>query len=315
MDGGDAVVRMARIAARHGVTGLLPATVTASFEVIAHAVAGVCRAMARPTGAARVLGVHLEGPFVSAQRLGAQSPAFCLPPTAVYVARLLEAAGDAARIVTLAPEEPGALEAIRNLAAREIVISIGHTVATLGQAEAAFSAGVTQVTHLFNAMPPLHHRAPGVVGAALTTEGVRVELIVDGVHLAPATVRLAVAAKGVDGVLLVSDAMAATGQADGEYQLGPMQVVVVGGEARLPSGALAGSTLTLERAVCNVARWTGVGLGGAWQMASLNPARQLGIDGRVGRLAPGCDADLAALDADGRVVLTVVGGEVVYRRS
>jgi N-acetylglucosamine-6-phosphate deacetylase len=317
MDGGDAVLRIARIAARHGVTGLLPATVTASFEAIAHAATGVRRAMAAPTGGARVLGVHLEGPFVSAQRLGAQSPDYCLPPTAAHVARLLEAAGGAARIVTLAPEEPGAMEAIRDLVGRGIVVSIGHTVATLEQAEAAFAAGVTQVTHLFNAMPPLHHRAPGVVGAALTapTGEVRVEIIADGVHLAPTTVRLAVAAKGVDGVLLVSDAMAATGCADGEYQLGPMRVTVVGGVARLPSGALAGSTLTLERAVCNVARWTGAGLGGAWQMASLNPARQLAIDGRVGRLSPGCDADLTALGADGQVVLTVVGGEVVYRQS
>jgi N-acetylglucosamine-6-phosphate deacetylase len=164
----------------------------------------------------------------------------------------------------------------------------------------------------------MHHRAPGLVGAALTAAGVRVELIADGVHLHPATVRLALAAKGVEGVLLVTDSMAATGCADGEYKLGPMQVIVKGGEARLPSGALAGSTLTLERAVWNVARWTDAGLAGAWQMASLNPARQLGLDAlqrsvRLGRLAPGYDADLTALDADGNVVLTMVGGEVVYR--
>jgi N-acetylglucosamine-6-phosphate deacetylase len=134
------------------------------------------------------------------------------------------------------------------------------------------------------------------------------------VHLAPTAVRLALAAKGVDGILLVTDSMAATGCPDGEYELGPVKVIVRDGEARLPSGALAGSTLTMERAVVNVARWTDAGLGGAWQMASLNPARQLGL-GQFGRLAPGYQADLTAIDAAGQVVLTMVGGEVAYQWS
>jgi N-acetylglucosamine-6-phosphate deacetylase len=165
---------------------------------------------------------------------------------------------------------------------------------------------------MFNGMPPLHHRRPGIVGAALTAEGVRAEIIADGLHLAPTTVRLALAAKGVDGILLVTDSMSATGCGDGAYLLGPMRVVVKSGEARLASGALASSTLTLERAVHNLAQWTHAGLGGAWQMASLNPARQLGIDDHVGRVKPGYDADLAALDANGNVVLTMVGGRIVF---
>jgi N-acetylglucosamine-6-phosphate deacetylase len=216
-------------------------------------------------------------------------------------------------IVTLAPEVEGALGAIRALVTAGAVVSLGHSVASFEQAEAAFTAGASQVTHLFNAMPPMHHREPGLVGAALTTGGVPVELIADGVHLHPATVRLALAAKSVEGVLLVTDSMAATGCADGEYLLGPMQVFVRNGEARLASGALAGSTLTLDRAVWNVARWTDADLAGAWQMASLNPARQLGLDERLGRLAPGYRADLTAIDAKGNVVLTMVGGEIVYR--
>ena len=312
MDGGDAVVRMSRFCARHGVTGFLPATVTASFESTEVAVAGARRAMAHPTGAARVFGVHLEGPFVSPQRLGAQSPEYCIPPSADNVARLLQIAGDVARIVTLAPEEKGGIDAIRTLTARGIVVSLGHTIASDEQATAAFAAGARQVTHLFNGMQPLHHRTPGMVGAALTTPGVVVEVIADGVHLAPTAVRLALAAKGVDEVLLITDAIAATGCEDGEYVLGPMKVYVRNGEARLESGNLAGSTLTLERAVVNVARWTRAGLSGAWQMASLNPARQLGLDGRVGRIAAGYDADLTALDAAGQVVFTMVGGKVVY---
>jgi N-acetylglucosamine-6-phosphate deacetylase len=318
MDGGDAVARMARFFARHGVTGFLPTTVTASWEVTERAVESVRAAtVSRPWGA-RVLGVHLEGPFLSPERLGAQSPEHSIPPTPASVARLIERVEGLPCIVTLAPEVEGAMDAIRALVEAGAVVSLGHSVCSAEQAQAAFAAGARQVTHLFNAMPPLHHREPGLVGAALTASGVRVEVIADGVHLHPTTVRLALAAKGVEGVLLVTDSMAATGCADGEYLLGPVQVIVKGGEARLASGALAGSTLTLERAVWNVARWTEVGLSGAWQMASLNPARQLGLDAlqgsvRVGRLAPGYDADLTAMDADGRVVLTVVGGEIVYR--
>jgi N-acetylglucosamine-6-phosphate deacetylase len=311
--GGEAISRMARFFARHGVTAFMPTAATAPWEVTERAVGEIREAMALPPRGARVLGVHLEGPFLNPDRLGAQSPDDCAAPSAESIARLIALVQGLPCIVTLAPEMEGGYEAIGVLVEAGVVVSLGHSVASFDQAQAAFAAGATQVTHLFNGMPPMHHRAPGLVGAALTTGGVRVELIADGVHLHPATVRLALAAKGVDGVLLVTDSMAATGCADGEYRLGPMEVIVRGGEARLASGALAGSTLTLERGVWNVARWTDAGLGGAWRMASLNPARQLGLDDRLGRLRPGYDADLTALDADGNVVLTLVGGELVYR--
>lgn len=321
MNGGDAVARMGRFFALHGVIGFCPSTVTASWEAIERAVACGRRAMASsPAGArvlgvhgAHVLGVHLEGPFLNPERLGAQSPEHCILPTPENVARLIGMAYDMPVIVTLAPEVEGGIQAIQSLVEAGVVVSIGHTVASVEEAEAAFVAGATQVTHLFNGMPPMHHRAPGVVGAALAAGGVRVELIADGVHLHSTTVRMAIAAKGVDGVLLVTDSMAAAGCEDGEYVLGATKVIVRSGEARLESGVLAGSTLTLERAVVNVARWTG-DLAAAWQMASLNPARQLGLDDRLGRLAPGYEADLMALDGYGNVVLTMVGGEIVYRR-
>jgi len=312
MDGGRAVHDMARFFVEHGVTGFLPATVTASWEDLTEAAAGARDAAALPPGWARVLGMHLEGPFLNPERLGAQSPDYCLAPTPEHVDRLLEIAGDVARIVTLAPEVEGAEGAIQALVERGVVVSVGHSVATDAQARRAFAAGARHVTHLFNGMPPMHHRAPGLVGAALSTPGVGVELIADGVHLAPTTIRLAVAAKGVDEVFLVTDSMAATGCEDGEYALGPVQVFVREGEARLASGNLAGSTLTMDRAVVHVARWTPAGLHGAWQMASLNPARLLGIDGRLGRIAAGYDADLTALNAEGEVVMTMVGGEAVY---
>jgi N-acetylglucosamine-6-phosphate deacetylase len=322
MDGADAVARMARFFARHGVTGFVPSTVTASWEATEQAVEVVRQAMAMSrAGGARVLGVHLEGPFLSLERLGAQSPEHCIPPTPENAARLIDLACGLPAIVTLAPEVEGGVQAIQSFVEAGMVVSIGHTVASVQETEAAFAFGATQVTHLFNGMPPMHHRAPGVVGAALAADRVKVELIADGVHLHPTTVRMAIAAKGGDGVLLVTDSMAATGCADGAYVLGPMSVIVRDGEARLESGALAGSTLTLERAVVNVARWMGGpskkaswrSLGEAWQMASLNPARQLGLEDRIGRLAPGYDADLMAMDTCGQVVLTMVGGEIVYR--
>jgi N-acetylglucosamine-6-phosphate deacetylase len=307
----DAVNRMARFLARHGVTGFMPATVTASMEDTASAIQRVRRAYGTITDGAQVLGIHLEGPFLSPERLGAQSPEHCVTPSRERVEQLISLVRGLPCIVTVAPEVRGGMDAIRAFARAGAIVAVGHSVADATQAEAAFAAGATQVTHLFNGMPPMHHRRPGIVGTALVTPGVAVELIADGIHLHPTTVNLAVRAKGRQGVLLVSDSMAATGCPDGEYTLGPLKVVVQGGEARLGSGALAGSTLTLERAVANVAHWTG-DLGSAWQMASLNPARQLGIADRVGRLAPDCQADLVALDKDGCVILTVVRGEIVY---
>jgi N-acetylglucosamine-6-phosphate deacetylase len=314
MDGGDAIARMARFFARHGVTSFTPATVTAPFEAVGRAVEGVRRAMANPADGARALGVHLEGPFINPERAGAQAVEYCLPASPENVERLLNVGGEMARIVSLAPEVEGAVDAIRTLVGRGIVVAVGHTEATSEQAEIAFTAGARQVTHLFNAMSMMHHRRPGVAGTALTRKGVMVEIVADGVHLAPITIRLVVAAKGIDEVLLVTDSMSATGCEDGKYRLGSLQVYVHNGEARLGSGILAGSTLTLERAVVNVARWTDAGLGGAWRMVSLNPARQLGLADRLGRIAPGYQADLVAIDARGRVALTMVGGQIVYQR-
>jgi len=172
-----------------------------------------------------------------------------------------------------------------------IVASVGHTDATYAQAQAAFAAGARHVTHLFNAMSPLHHREPGVVGAALTTDGVMVQLIADGLHLHPATLAVVVRCKGVDEVLLITDAIAGAGLPDGEYTMGRQRVIVRNGEARTPAGNLAGSTLTLERAVANMVRLVGVPLSSSLQMASLNPARVLGLAQRKGRLAPGYDAE------------------------
>ncbi len=313
MDGEtEAIAKLSAFFAAHGVTGFLPTTVAAPLPQIERAMNAVRHAVDSGLPGAQVLGVHLEGPFFNRKRAGAQPVDWCVDPTEDALQRLLTTGEGLIRMMSLAPELPGALAAIETLTQHGIVASVGHTDATYAQAQAAFAAGARHVTHLFNAMSPLHHREPGVIGAALTTDGVRVQIIADGLHLHPATLALVVRCKGVDEVLLITDAIAGAGLPDGEYALGPQRVIVRNGEARTPAGNLAGSTLTLERAVANMVRLAGVSLPAALQMASLNPARVLGLEQHKGRLAPGYDADLVALDADFNVRLTVVGGRVVY---
>ncbi|MCD6552977.1 MAG: N-acetylglucosamine-6-phosphate deacetylase [Anaerolineae bacterium] len=313
MDGeAGAIAGLSAFVAAHGVTGFLPTTVTAPLPEIERALKAVRRAVDGELPGAQVLGVHLEGPFFNRRRAGAQPLNWCVDPARDALQRLLATGEGLIRMMSLAPELPGALAAIETLTQHGIVASVGHTDATYAQAQAAFAAGARHVTHLFNAMSPLHHREPGVVGAALTTDGVMVQLIADGLHLHPATLAVVVRCKGVDEVLLITDAIAGAGLPDGEYTMGRQRVIVRNGEARTPAGNLAGSTLTLERAVANMVRLVGVPLSSSLQMASLNPARVLGLAQRKGRLAPGYDADLVCLDDDFNVRLTVVGGRALH---
>jgi len=313
MDGkAESIAGLSAFVAAHGVTGFLPTTVAAPLSQIEQALQAVRQAVDSGLPGAQVLGVHLEGPFFNRRRAGAQPLDWCVDPGDDALRRLLAPGEGLTRMISLAPELPGALAAIETFARHGIVVSIGHTDATYEQTQAAFAAGARHITHLFNAMSPLHHREPGVIGAALTTDGVTVQLIADGLHLHPAILNLAVRCKGVAELVLITDAIAGTGLPDGEYTMGPQQVIVRNGEARTPAGNLAGSTLTLERAVANMVRLAGVPLPAALQMATLNPARVLGLERRKGRLAPGYDADMVALDADFHVHLTMVGGQIIY---
>ncbi|HIE47501.1 TPA: N-acetylglucosamine-6-phosphate deacetylase, partial [Candidatus Bipolaricaulota bacterium] len=290
----------------HGSTGLLPTTVTAPIARIRDAIERV-----RRVGHPAILGVHIEGPFISPERRGAHNPEYILPPSPERFAELTSGHAGFIKLVTLAPELPGGEELITRILESGAVPALGHSDASYEQALAALERGVKLFTHLFNAMSPFHHRAPGAVGAALDSDAY-VELICDGIHIHPAVVRLIAKVKGFDRICLVTDAISAAGLPDGEYSLGNLAVFVREGVARLSDGTLAGSTLTMDRAVRNFMDYTGCSLPEAVRCASLNPARLLGIDDRKGSLEVGKDADLVIFDQHLTVHYTILGGEVVY---
>ena len=287
--------------AAHGTTSLVATTVTASEKETRDSVAGIAHFILStsqyPTRelSAEILGIHFEGPFISPARRGVHPAKWILPPSLEVLAQLLKEASGTAQILTLAPEMPGALELIS--AAREagLVVSLGHTDATYEQAQAAIELGASHAAHVFNAMRPFSHRETGVIGAVLTSPKVSAELIADGVHVDEAAMRMLVELKTPERVILVSDGISATGMPDGKYQLGMFEVKVSGGVARNSEGKLAGSTLTLDRAVRNMVA-LGVPLASALRMVTANPARQIGLGARKGVLAPGADADLVFLD-------------------
>jgi N-acetylglucosamine-6-phosphate deacetylase len=291
--------RAARFHARHGTTALLATTLTAPPDVLLAAVRGIA-ATQDPV----IAGIHLEGPWLSQRRRGAQDAAALRDPDPAELDALL-AAGPV-RLVSLAPELPGALALIERIVAAGAIAALAHTDATYEQAAAVIDAGARHAVHVFNGMRPLHHREPGVIGAVLDRAEVTCEVIADGHHVHPAVVRLLARAKGGGGVL-VTDAIEAAGLPDGDYRLGSEPVQVREGRAVNAEGNLAGSTLTMDAAVRNACAW-GIPLPEALRMAATTPAALLGV--RKGRIAPGYDADLAVLDADLRPVMTLVGGAV-----
>lgn len=308
--GSESIAAVAERLPETGVTAFLPTIITSEFSTYPARLRRVAEAMRRPSGAA-VLGAHLEGPYMNPARKGAHPPG-CIRPIDVDEIR---AWADPAvtRVVTLAPELPGALEAVRALREAGILVSAGHSAASFAEAMAGFQAGIGWGTHLYNAMSPLQHREPGLMGALLVSD-VPCGLIVDGIHSHPAMALLAYKAKGADGITLVTDCMAAMGMAPGRYALGAHTVIVDQTSARLEDGTLAGSILRMDEAVRNMMAFTGCGLAAAARMASTTPARLLGLE-RKGRIAPGCDADLVALSRANEVTHTFVAGRLVFQRG
>lgn len=307
---------LARRLPETGVTSFLPTVISAAEGAYAAAFAAFRAATAgaaSATGAARMPGMHLEGPLLAPGRAGAHDRA----PIEAATAALLESLVDPAmvRLITLAPERPGALALIARLAARGVTVALGHTDATFAEFKAGVDAGARMATHLFNAMSPFHHREPGAPGAALLDDRLTAMLIADGVHLHPAVLQLAVRAKPVHSVALVTDAIAGAGLPPGPSLLAGQPVIVDSTSARLPGdGRLAGSTLTMDQAVRNTVSFTGVTPATAVYWASEIPVRVLGLP-RGGRLTVGGDADIVLLDEDLRVQATFVGGEQAHPRE
>ncbi|MFD8297102.1 N-acetylglucosamine-6-phosphate deacetylase [Streptomyces bauhiniae] len=293
--GAEAALTAVRTHRAHGTTTLVASTVTDDLDVLARQ-AGILAELAEQGD---IAGVHFEGPFISPCRKGAHSEALLRDPDPAEVRKLVDAARGHAKMVTLATELPGGLDSVRLLAEQGVIAAVGHTDASYEQTVAAIDAGATVATHLFNAMPPIGHRDPGPITALLEDGRVTVELINDGTHLHPAALQLAFHHAGAERVAFITDAMDAAGSADGRYLLGPLEVEVRGGVARLvEGGSIAGSTLTLDRAFRRAVTVDKLPVTDVVRALSANPARLLGMADRIGSLEPGKDADLVLLDAD-----------------
>jgi N-acetylglucosamine-6-phosphate deacetylase len=306
-DSPEAMVGAVAFHRRHGTTATLVSLMTAPVDELCEQLSWAGQLVRRgPTPGGHVLGSHLEGPFLSPTRRGAQNPAHLIAPDRAVLDRLIAAADGGLRMVTLAPELDGAVALIAPLRRQGVIVAMGHSDATFEQASAAIRAGANHATHLFNAMPSLHHRAPGLVGAALEA-GIPCELINDGRHLHPAVVGLV--ARMISCPVLVTDAIDASGVGDGTFVLGGQEVRVHKGEARLTStGSLAGSTLTMSETLRRAVHDSGLSVEQASAATSANPARALGLEASIGSIAPGRRADLVVLDDDLHVTAVMAGG-------
>ncbi|MGW0995134.1 N-acetylglucosamine-6-phosphate deacetylase [Streptomyces sp. NPDC002523] len=291
----DEIMKAVRTHRAHGTTTLVASTVTDEMDLLVRQ-AGLLSELAEQ---GEIAGIHFEGPFISPCRKGAHSEELLRDPEPAEVRKLIDAARGRAKMVTLAAELPGGVDSVRLLAEHGVIAAIGHTDATYEQTVEAIDAGATVATHLFNAMPALGHRSPGPVAALLEDERVTVELINDGTHLHPAALELAFHHAGASRVAFITDAMDAAGIGDGRYMLGPLEVEVSEGVARLVhGGSIAGSTLTMDRAFKRAVTVDGLPVADAVAALSANPARLLGMSDRIGSLEPGKDADLVVLDAN-----------------
>ncbi len=311
MDGtAEAIQTLSSFWPVHGTTSILPTTMTAAAESIQKSISAVCEAMKMPSGA-DILGINLEGPFLCPRAKGAHMEELIVNPSISFYESILTERSDIVKIVTVAPDAPGAEELIRYLADRGVIASIGHTKATYEQCQAAIQSGARHCTHFYNAMSPLNHREPGAVGAILENQEITIELIADLIHVHPTALKLACGLKGPASVALITDATVATGLKDGKYICGGLEVSVREGSVRLSDGTLAGSILTLDQALRNMAK-IGVPLESCIPMLTETPARVAGAGSFKGRIAKGYDADLVILDKNLTVKGTMVKGRCVY---
>lgn len=309
----DGLQTMARFYAQHGVTSFLPTTWTQSHAAIKQALDVITELTGPVKNGATILGAQMEGPYLNASKSGAQAPQFIRRADRSEAADYLD--NNQVKLLALAPEFEENLGLIDECVRRGITVSAAHTAATYQQMLVAVEHGLTHATHTFNAMVGLGHRDPGTVGAVMALPKIRAELIADNVHVHPVAMKILVQVKGVDKVILVTDAIRGCGMPDGDYPIDERTIHIYNGIARLPDGTLAGSVLTMDCALRNILQATGLSLREAWRMTSLNAARAIGLSSTKGSLEIGKDADLVLLDRDLNVVMTVAEGEIVFESS
>ncbi|WP_313892306.1 N-acetylglucosamine-6-phosphate deacetylase [Psychrobacillus sp.] len=314
----EAFEGIAKALAKEGTTSFLATTITNPMEHTADTLKSLenYSAGSSDLAVAEMLGIHLEGPFINRKQKGAQPESAIISPNAQVFREWQELSGNAIKIVTFAPELDNQFELLAELKKTGVIPSMGHTDASYDETMDAIAHGVSHATHLFNGMKGMHHRDPGVVGAALLHDDVHVEIIPDGIHFHPDLLKLIVKMKGLENVLAITDGMRAKGMPDGEYDLGGQQVTVREGTCVLStSGSLAGSIVTMNEARLNLARWLNLSIHEQIQITSLNQAKRLGLLDRKGTIKAGKDADIVVLGQDGEVELTICRGSIAYERS
>lgn len=313
MDGSyDSLNEMSKHLAKNGVTAFLPTTVTAKWDRIINAVINVKDAISKGVEGADILGSYIEGPYICEKHKGAHAQEFIRDISIDELKELVSASENTIRILTLAPELEGALEAIRFLKDNNINVSMGHTDAKSEDIKQAVDAGANIAVHIFNGMSGIHHREPGAAGAFMLLDEVYAELIADGIHVHPDIIKLLLKCKGADKICLITDCMMAGGLSDGEYMLGELKVMVKNSICRISNGALAGSTLRLIDGVKNLISFTDINPLKAVHSASLVPAKIMGIDDRLGSISSGKVANLTVVDDDYNVIMTIVNGKMSY---
>ncbi len=311
----ESVKTVSNFIVKHGVTSFYPTTVTSPLEMIENSIKAIVQAIKKEVGGASILGIHLEGPFLSYEKAGAQDRRYLLKPSIDLIDRLLELGEGYIKRITIAPEIEGALKAINYLREKGIIIAMGHTNATYDEAIRAIEAGATLANHIYNQMRSFHHRDPGILGAVLTRDDVYVEIIMDKVHHHYAAREIVMRCKGTDKVALITDSIMATGLPDGEYMLGAQKIIIKNGISRLPDGTLAGSTLTLDEAIRNTVNHLKVPLQDAVKMATYVPAKIMGVESEYGSIKIGKHGDLVILDKNLNVLKTIIDGEIIYNKE
>jgi N-acetylglucosamine-6-phosphate deacetylase len=307
----EALTTMGRFLARHGTGSYLATTVTAAMDATLRSLGGLAKLIARaPDSSEPVtwpIGIHLEGPFLSHLKRGVHPPALLRAPDIAVFDRLFEAAEGHVRLLTLAPDLPGAAELAAHATKLGVRVSVGHSNATAAETRSVLAAGAVSATHTFNAMRALDHREPGILGVVLTTDSLFAELICDGIHNTPEMVKIWWRCKGLERAILITDAMSAAGMPDGDYQLGGLTVQVANGMATL-GDVLAGSVLTLDKALTNFMEFTGASMEQGLRLLTANPAAMTGFGGTAGSLVVGGAANLVAVDSMGRLMASFVNG-------